>query len=490
MAGTLLRNAHLLGGNGLFDLSIVDGRVAALAPAGSIADAGSEIVDLEGRTVTPGLWDEHVHFTQWTIRRSRIDLTGTRSRAEVLERVAAALESRDRDDDSYLTGYGFRDANWAEPASREALDRLAGGAAVVLVSGDLHCSWMSSAAAARLDVEIDEFGLVREAPWIAALSQLEQSSRPTDADFRGVGEAAAQRGVVGVVDFETSDNIALWPPRIAAGVDSLRVEAALWPEHLDAALAKGLRTGDPLDPHGLVTVGPLKVVADGSLNTRTALCWDPYPGLGPDHPHPCGLAVGLDLLPELLARAQAAGFGTTVHAIGDRANSEVLDVFEALGTGGRIEHAQLVNARDIPRFAALGIVASVQPEHAMDDRDVADRYWRGRTGDAFPLASLLAAGATLRFGSDAPVAPLDPWQGIATAVTRSRDEREPWHPEQRIPLEVALAGSMRGRLRPQLGDLADLAILDADPFGMPVEALRTMPVAGTLLGGRWTWRGL
>ena len=125
----------------------------------------------------------------------------------------------------------------------------------------------------------------------------------------------------------------------------------------------------------------------------------------------------------------------------------------------------------------------------MDDRDVADRHWAGRTGRAFALASLAAAGVELVLGSDAPVAPLDPWIAVSAAVERTRDGREPWHPEQRLDLLTALRSSVDGQpLTLAVGAPADLVVLDADPLsaGSP---LRDMPVAGTLLGGRWTHRG-
>ena len=143
----------------------------------------------------------------------------------------------------------------------------------------------------------------------------------------------------------------------------------------------------------------------------------------------------------LLRRATAAGLDCAVHAIGDRANTLALDAFAATGARGRVEHAQLLGPADLARFAELGLVASVQPEHAVDDRDVADRYWAGRTHRAFAYRSLLDAGAELVLGSDAPVAPLDPWITLAAAVHRSADGRPSWHPEQEIPLDVALAAS-------------------------------------------------
>jgi predicted amidohydrolase YtcJ len=243
-----------------------------------------------------------------------------------------------------------------------------------------------------------------------------------------------------------------------------------------------------VEPRGLITMGRLKVVVDGSLNTRTALCWDPYPGIDPFAPQACGVSPAE--LRELLVRANAHGIGGAVHAIGDRANTEVIDIFAELGIPGVIEHAQLVRSEDFARFAPLGLVASVQPEHAMDDRDVADLHWKGCTDRAFAYASLHEAGATLRFGSDAPVAVLDPWVAIAAATSRSRDDRTAWHPEQRVSPDVALAASMRGRTRVEVGDVAALAILDDDPYAVSPERLRELPVAGTLVGGRWTWRGL
>jgi len=168
-----------------------------------------------------------------------------------------------------------------------------------------------------------------------------------------------------------------------------------------------------------------------------------------------------------------------------------LQAFARTGARGSIEHAQLLDDADLSRFAQLGVVASVQPEHALDDRDVADRYWAGRTWRAFPFRSLLDAGAVLNFGSDAPVAPLDPWLAIGAAVHRTRDERPSWHPEQEITIAEALAASMspvrRGSAL-RVGDPADLIVLDGDPFTAEGEALRSMPVAATMLGGDWTHR--
>jgi predicted amidohydrolase YtcJ len=179
-----------------------------------------------------------------------------------------------------------------------------------------------------------------------------------------------------------------------------------------------------------------------------------------------------------------------VHAIGDLAVTLALDALETVGSRGSIEHAQLLTVPDVERFARLGVVASVQPEHAMDDRDIADRYWAGRTDRAFPFAALERAGAAMVLGSDAPVAPLDPWVSMAAAVGRDRDGREPWHPEQRMSALAAWRGSTDGRVSVTVGDVADLVLVPTDPLVASSSALRSMPVLGTALAGRWTHRDL
>ena len=480
-----LRNARRYGGEPM-DITIDDGLITAIAPAGSALPTG-EVVDVAGRYVGPGLWDAHVHFTQWVIRRRRVDLTATESAADVLAAVRVARRDGAALSDGMLIGYGFRDGLWPQPASLAALEAIESDVPVVLISGDLHCAWMNTRAAARLGLALDASGVVSEAPWIAAMQGIQETSTLPAQAFAEVADAAARRGVVGIVEYENTDNVGEWSQRVASGVTSLRVDAAVWPDRLEQAISAGLRTGDRVEPTGLVTMGRLKVIVDGSLNTRTAWCWDPYPGVDPGSAHACGIeSVPVAELRRLLARGHAAGIGAAVHAIGDRANTEVIDAFEQLGMSGIIEHAQLVRDDDLARFARLGLVASVQPEHAMDDRDVADRYWAGRTGRAFAFGSLHRSGAALRLGSDAPVSPLDPWHAIASATSRSRGDREPWHPEQRLPLPAALDASSRTRLA--VGEPADLVIVDRDPYASDRDGLRTMPVAGTLLGGRFTWR--
>ncbi|HJE58023.1 MAG TPA: amidohydrolase family protein [Nocardiopsis listeri] len=492
---TTLINASVPGREGTYDIRLSHGEIEAVVPTSAGARHGTRVTDVDGRFVMPGMWDHHVHFAQWTVQRRRLDLSGTASAAQCLERVRRAVataRASNPADPSPIVGYGFQDGAWPDRPSSEALDEVAPEIPVVLVSKDLHCAWMNTAAARMLTLVPEETtGLVREGEWFGALDRLQSPADLSTDDYREAARAAARRGVVGIVEFENTDNLKLWPERVEQGVDSLRVEVSVWPQRLEGAIAKGVRTGDPLDPRGLITMGPLKVVVDGSLNTRTAWCWDPYPEMDRAHPHACGMeTVPLDTLRELMARAKEAGIAAAIHAIGDRANTGVLDAFEELGMTGAIEHAQLVREEDFARFGELGLTASVQPEHAMDDRDVAELHWPGRTGRAFALVSLQRAGATLRLGSDAPVSPLDPWIAISAAVSRSREGRRPWHPEQRIGVESALAAGTRGRVGVVTGEPADLVVVERDPLSCPAEELRTMPVAATLLGGRFTWSTL
>ncbi|MET4051327.1 putative amidohydrolase YtcJ [Frigoribacterium sp. PvP054] len=484
---TLLRDVRLVGGGPApVDALLDGGRVVALASG--LAPDGAEVHDLDGRWLAPGLWDSHVHMDQWALVRRRLDLSGARSAAEAATLVGERLRSRPVEAGSSLVGYGFQDALWPDAPSRALLDSVAGDVPVVLVSNDLHSVWLDSAALARHGHADHPTGLLREQPAFDVSAAV--SVVPDDLLDSWVDEAvdaAAARGVVGVVDLEMTLGLDRWARRVAGGTRGLRIRAGVYPRGLDTVVARGLRTGDVVPgTDGLVTTGPFKIITDGSLGTRTAWCHDPYPGLEGD-PAARGLRIyETDELVGWLRRASSAGLVPAVHAIGDAANAQALDAFEQVGCAGSIEHAQLLDARDVERFARLGVVASVQPEHAMDDRDVADRYWAGRTGRAFAFESLVAAGVRLQLGSDAPVAPLDPWVAMAAAVSRSRDGREPWHPEQRVVASAALAASTGGRSTVEVDSVADLVVTELDPLAASDVELRGMPVSGTLLGGRWT----
>jgi predicted amidohydrolase YtcJ len=484
----VLASVRLPGAPALLDIQLLGGTVSRIAPAGQLpAVPGSRAVDLDGRWVIPGLWDEHVHMTQWALGANRIDLTGAASAREAAAAVGSSL-ANGLHGGSGLTvvGVGFRDAGWADVPSLELLDGVTQGLPAALLSHDLHSVWLNSAAAERYGVPVDGSGLLREGPAFTLTRELgDLPDAMVDGWVRESAELAAARGIVGIVDFEMTWNRDVWLRRAAGGFGSFRVEAGVYPQDLDRAVTAGMRTGFPLDAaNRLLRVGPLKVLIDGSLNTRTAYCVDPYPHGG----HGLLTVSEAELL-GLLVRARETGFVPAVHAIGDGANEVALNAFAAAGIRGRIEHAQFVRSQDLPRFGQLGLTASVQPVHALDDRDAADSNWPGRTGRAFPLRSLLDAGAVLALGSDAPVAPLDPWTAMSAATTRARhDGRGPWHPEQALTRAEALTASTRGRGGVRVGDPADLAVLDDDPFTVPDAVFATMPVAATLVAGQFTHR--
>jgi len=508
VASRVLRNARLPGSDDLVDVRIDDGVITHLGyidPDSPTTRPGAaiEVIDLGERWLIPGLWDNHVHFTQWAQTSRRLDVSGAASAHHAGAFVAARIAANPTFTPAgeTLIGYGFRDALWADVPSRAVLDAAAASALgpipVVLMSGDLHSCWLNTAALVRYGRSDHPTGLLREDEAFRVAQLLNTvSDAAVDGWVDEAARAAATRGVVGVVDLEMTWNLDAWRRRIASGTTSLRIEFGVYSQHLQRAAEQGLRGGAVVDgTAGLLTVGPFKVITDGSLNTRTAYCLDPYPGLSGADAHG-RLNVEPDELLPLLRLAASLGMRSAVHAIGDHANRLALDAFEILGgddtaaahPGLRhsIEHAQLLDDADVERFARLGIVASVQPEHALDDREVAERLWAGRTGRAFPLASLLAAGVELAFGSDAPVAPLDPWVSMAAAVGRSRAGDEPWHPEQSVSRQDALAASARGRHRVTVGDIADIAVCEIDPLVASVADLRRMPVAATLLGGRFT----
>ncbi|MDO5682514.1 MAG: amidohydrolase family protein [Propionibacteriaceae bacterium] len=525
------------------DLRIVDGVVTEIAPA-LVPGHGERVVDVAGRWVMPGLWDHHVHLLQWAQLSVRIDTSGTNSPGEVLDLVRAHLRDSERRSSGdpagqggsaeLVVGVGHRIATWTEQPTTAALDAVVGDRPVVLVSGDVHHGWLSSAAMRLLGLA-PRAGIVAETEWFEAyarLGALPAVRAQGERAIAGVVARAAALGVVGITDFEFGGAYADWPSRTARGITGLRVRAATYADGLDDVIARGWRTGDALDSTGLVQMGPLKIIADGSLGTRTAYCCQPYLGTGLPAAIPPELATDpsgdglnasagasplrgpsnapmevsygvLNTPPEelraLLTRAHAAGLEVAIHAIGDAAVGCALDAFAATGARGSIEHAQLVAHDDIARMARLGLTASVQPAHLIDDRDTADVCWADRTDRCFPLRAMADAGVRMVFGSDAPVSPLDPWLEIATAVRRSGDERGPWHPEQALTVAEALAASTDGRGTVGVGSPADLVVLDADPLGAvdppqsgegaePSTLGRTpsTSVAATLVGGAFT----
>lgn len=466
-------------------------RVVAVRPVLD-PEPGEEVLDADGRWLIPGLWDAHVHLGQWARRRTRLDLAGSASAAEALARVAAGVAALPAGT-PLLVGAGYRPVPWPEPPTVAALDAVTGTLPVVLVSGDAHAGWLNSAALARFGVPWRDAPVV-EAEWFDALPGVlaAEDAMVGAGAYADAMRGAAARGIVGLADYEFEPGFAAWPRRYPAVGVPLRIRASSYPRDLDAVIAAGIRSGDPLvsergEP--LVTMGSLKIISDGSLNTRTAACHEAYAdgGHGVQNVPPGELR-------RLLARARENGLTVALHAIGDAAADAALDAFEATGAAGTIEHAQLLSAGASARMAALDLVASVQPAHLLDDRPVLARIWGAeRAARSYAFGTLAEAGVPLALGSDAPVAPLDPWLAMAAAVYRGEPGDPPWFPEQSLLPAQALAASTGGRERVGVGSVADLALLDADPLagGEPEDAaraLREMSVAATWVAGRLVHR--
>ena len=466
------------------DLVIDRGRIADIAPTGALAARGA-VLEGEGNRMLPGLWDHHVHTVQWALDAERVQLGDVASAAEASALMAATEPMQD----GRVVGAGMRDALWPDEPSLALLDAACGDRPAYAINMDVHSVWLNSAAFRREGFTPTADGMLREEDAFEISRRLNAADDETaDAAVRRAGERAAARGVTGIVDFDMAWNAAAWRRRSDAGFDAHRVETAFYASMFSRAVEEGLHTGDVLSgTDDLVTVGPLKLITDGSLGTRTAACSHAY---GDDPANFGVFTISPDELREHLTAAMAAGIDVAVHAIGDRAVASALDAFTYTQATGTIEHAQLVRHADLARFARLGVAASVQPTHAVDDRDLVSALWGNQQAISHPIASLLTASIPMRFGSDAPVAPLDPWCTIAAAVHRTGDERASWHPEERISVEAALrASSHHGETDLELGGAADLVLCGADPLTATREELIRMPVAATLLGGRLTHLG-
>jgi predicted amidohydrolase YtcJ len=385
-------------------------------------------------------------------------------------------------------GYGHRPITWPVQPTVAALDEVAPDVPVVLVSGDAHHGWLNSRALHLLGVAARD-GILVEQEWYDVYARIHEvaGDETSPEAYERMERAAAALGVVGVLELEYGEAFDAWPDRLAQGVDVLRIRRGVYPDGLDAVVAAGLRTGDPLvEGQGLLTMGPLKIISDGSLNTRSAWCEHPYAdGSGSGAPNQTA-----DELRALMAGATEHGLDTAVHAIGDAACHDALAAYAETGARGSIEHAQLMTRQDVTWMAALGVRASVQPAHLLDDRDVTEIVWPDRADRCFPLRWMVDDGVTLALGSDAPVSALDPWLAIAAAVHRSGDDREAWHPEQALTPREALAASVDGQGAVHAGMPADLVLLDADPLdpsgdtAEQARRLRSMPVAATVVAGR------
>ncbi len=535
MSAVLFHGGHVIVGDGSTAEALLarDGRVAALGRASGIAhDAqDAERVDLRGGLMVPGWFDAHVHFMWWGFQLDQVDLRNCATPDEALEMIrrhAASLASG-----RWLVGGRFDKNRWGRWPTAKELDRATAGRPTVLRSKDGHSSWLNSAAlraaAITTATATPPGGAIFRDPSGAPTGILQETANelaqrvippPTDAEcdaaiLRAQAEAL-RRGVTGFEDLEQASAYAAFKRLHARGDLAMRVVMGI-PHHalepaaalltqgappvgtggapfdFVAALANGMRTGDGDD---WLRLGHLKIFADGALGSQTAALEEPYEGTDSRGI----LTIEPEVLSRDVARAAANGLAVAIHAIGDRAVHVALDAIaptrsRATELRQRVEHVQLVREADLVRFAALGVIASMQPIHATSDRDLADRHWGPRrTPRAYPWRALLASGATLAFGSDAPVEPIDPLLGIHAAVARARPQDGlPWHPEQRLDLREALAaysaGGAYGTGRERhfgtlaVGKRCDATVLDRDLFRLAPDELVGAKIRGTVVDG-------
>jgi len=500
-------------------LAIIDGHIDTVGSAADIrARIGpqTKVIELRGRSVVPGLVDAHCHLYGLGKALEILDLRGLTSIQAIVERVTAAAATRPASE--WIEGRGWDQNLWTEKEfpTGGALDRVANPVSLRRIDG--HSLWANAAAmrAAGVTRETkDPHGgrIIRDGSGAptgvfvdAAMAIIDQRiPEPDEAAIRRRLEAAERvavaQGLTGVHEMGIEDDVvAVYRTLEASGALKLRVYALLTgPPHVGE-----LATRRPdVDPTGtkLFVLGGVKLYADGSLGSRSAALLAPYG----DDPKNDGIIITDE--PALVTAARAAlagGWQMAVHAIGDRANRNVLDAYREARVPPerrfRIEHAQVVAPADIPRFAAQGVIASMQPTHATSDMPWAEaRVGGDRIIGAYAWRSLVASGAHVAFGSDFPVEEVPPLWGLWAVVSRQDRDGKPaggWHPEQRLGLDEAIHAytvepafaafqeQHRGRIAP--GFVADLTVFDRV---LLADHLLDAKVAMTLVGGAVVYDG-
>ena len=502
-------------------IAVRDDRIVAV---GTYADAESALaggyrkVDLQGLTVIPGFTDCHIHLLWYALKFNQVDLGSVNSIEEAKKRIRkAALQSQEG---QWIMGHGWSHSLLGNDSPhRTHLDEAAPGNPVVLFSKDRHSMWVNSLALAM--ASIDKYtpdpdgGVIERDPNTHEPTGILRENAQAlinfvipAPDFSTSKKAIAdvipyfhQLGIVGIHDCGDEVSFSVLEDLLGEDNLNLRVSEMIPLSNLDAAIKLGIRTGFG---NVCLRVGPLKIFVDGALGSRTAAMLEPYLD-NLDNLGVCAITEGE--LMDIMIRASESGISIAAHAIGDRAVRMALDALEKSKTHrgpdetkplrNRIEHAQLVSPLDMPRFASLGVIASIQPIHATSDRYMADKAWGDRSSIGYPMRSLAKNGARLAFGSDAPVEEPDPIQGIFAAVTRKRHDElsQPgWHTEQCLTVEEAVRGyttgaayasgeeHIKGSITP--GKLADFVILSKDIFtANPLEIADTK-VLGTVVGGK------
>jgi predicted amidohydrolase YtcJ len=497
-----------------------DDTIRALAgPLTPIDDAG-------GRAVIPGLTDAHIHWEGVAQSLNQVDVFEVPTKTEALGRVAARVSQAAPGE--WITGRGWTQVAWADRAFPTAadLDSVAPHHPVYLGAKSGHAAWVNTAAlkiagisartpdpaggSIQRDPSGQPTGILLEDPAMQLVwSRVPQPTPEQVAGWMIEAQRRAWRaGLTGIHDYDNPGCMVALQLLRESGELGLRVVKQINAPWIEHAHRLGIRSGFGDD---WLRIGSVKIFADGALGPRTALMLEPYEG----EPGNTGIAVtDKEEIYDLVSRASAAGISSAIHAIGDKAVHDVLDVYEAVrkeeaargiarsARRHRIEHVQLIHPGDARRLGELDIIASMQPIHATSDWEMAERYWGSRAQWSYNWRLQIDAGAVLAFGSDAPVEPLDPLKGIFAAVTRRRPDGMPgpdgWFPEGRLDVATALLGFTQGpayaagmeydlgRLTP--GFLADLVVLDRDLFAIPPDEILAAQVLGTMVGGEWKYR--
>lgn len=467
--------------------------------------------------VAPGFMDEHLHFVDGGFQLASVDLRPADSPQDFIARLAAF--AAEKQPGEWITGGDWDHERWAGTPlpRREWIDSVTPDNPVFVNRLDGHMALANSAALrlAKIDRRTRDIpggvivrdrngeptGVLKDeamGPVQAAIPSASDAQR--DAALRRAMQHAASKGVTTVNHVSVA-----WPDLgaylRAKASGGLTVRAALyfplqdWRRVADTVARLG--RGDDR-----VWIGGVKGFVDGSLGSTTALFYQPY---ADDPSTPGVLTTPEDSLRRWIGAADSAGLQVVVHAIGERANGLLLDIYDSVAQAHgardrrfRIEHAQHLRRSDIDRIARTGVVASMQPYHAADDGRWAEkRIGPERIKTTYAFRSLLDRGAHLAFGSDWTVAPIDPILGIHAAVTRrTLDGKHPggWVPEEKITVEEALtaytagdaygifAEDRRGRLVP--GYQADLVLLDRDLTRIPPETIDQTAVTATVMGGK------
>jgi len=487
------------------------------------ANAQTVIDDLRGAMVLPGFTDAHIHW-QWTsVALKSVNLMDVPTKDEALRRVREAVQRAKPG--AWITGRGWAQADWPGGAFPTAadLDTVAPDNPVYLSARSGHAAWVNSLAlrlahisgatsdpaggAVQRDSSGAPTGILLEDPAMLLVGALiPPVAADTLADYMAEAQTLAwQSGLTGIHDFDNQDAFEAMQIMQQQGRLGLRVVKNINRAFIDHAIGLLIRWGFGND---WLRFGGLKLFADGALGPRTASMIEPYEG----EPDNRGVIVtDSEEMFERVSAASRAGLPSTIHAIGDRAVHDVLDVYAAVRREEqaqhiptterrhRIEHVQLIHPDDAHRLAELNLIASMQPIHATSDYPMADRYWGSRAKWGYNMRLQLEQGVHLALGSDSPVEPFAPLKGIHAAVTRLRADGSPgpdgWYPEARLTIDESIRGYTQGPayaagMEDRLGIiapgyLADLVALDRDLYTMPPDELLTVNVVGTMTGGVW-----